>query len=163
MPKPIFAADAAALRLLLLLLSCCPVSAAAAAAVAAALCLLSGADTPAGEQLQQASAELQGDYSNMFNILQAAAAAGADAGEGSIEDSSQHQQQQQQVLQMIESNPHEAFRMFGWAQQLVHQGAICLQQQQQQQQQMHQGRSLVLVPGLEHMPKVGSVDLLAAP
>jgi hypothetical protein len=95
----------------------------------------------------------------MVNTLQeaeAAAAAGDDAGEGSIEDSSQQQQQQQQqqVLQMVKSQPQEAFCMFGWAQQFVNQGAIRVPQQQQQQQQQ-QGLSLVLVPGLEHVPKVG--------
>lgn len=110
------------------------------------------ADTPAGQQLLQASEEFQDDFQALIHALQAATTPAVGAGSGSSADDkhadsdTEQQQWQQQVLQCIQQQPQEAFRMFCWAQQLVQQGAVEVQ---------HEGRqALVLVPGLEGVPKV---------
>jgi len=114
------------------------------------------ADTLIGQQLLQASEELQDDFQSFLDSLQAAAAA---AGAHSTSASSS---KQQQVLQLVQAQPQEAFRMFCWAQQLVHRGAVAVQPaaaSSNSSSRHEQQSKLLLVPGLEVLPKVWLVIL----
>lgn len=109
------------------------------------------ADTPAGQQLLERSEELQDDFQCFVNGLQQAAAADAAGGTSSS-------MQQRRLLQHIQDQPQQAFRMFCWAQAVVQQAALPVQPAPSAgSRNQHTGKQqqVVLVPGLEHVPKVG--------
>jgi ABC-type transport system involved in cytochrome bd biosynthesis fused ATPase/permease subunit len=122
------------------------------------LVLFTRADTPVSQELLQVSGELQEDFQAFIQALQAAAAAAGAAADGEKADGSgnvvqqqQQQQQQQEVLQVVRSNPQEAFVMFCWAQAVVKHAAVQLQQQQQGKED---APLLAVIPGLDYVPQV---------
>jgi hypothetical protein len=107
------------------------------------------ADTPAGQQLLEASEDLQGHFNQLLQHSSAAAAAAAAAAQHSA---TEQQQQHSQLLELVRSIQHAAMQLYGWASKLVQQAAVPVTASEA-------GQQLALIPAVEIVPKVGVVAL----